>query len=180
MCMMKIVAGIMRHDMGSGQKRRERTQVMPGGVTREEHAYLPDGDRLHMLDVYRPEGAEDIPSYVLRRFYAEYVAEWLCGSASDTKSVQERYITRRLRNKLRNLSNKDGLDYDPFLEAQDCDRHTLDSLRIESDADRPEIRKVYLWDSYNKRYKEIVLRMKLEGNEWKIDDIESLSSVYGK
>ena len=29
-----------------GQKRRERTQVMPGGVTREEHAYLPDGDRL--------------------------------------------------------------------------------------------------------------------------------------
>ena len=58
MCMMKIVAGIMRHDMGSGQKRRERTQVMPGGVTREEHAYLPDGDRLHMLDVYRPEGVE--------------------------------------------------------------------------------------------------------------------------
>lgn len=134
---------------------------------------------VHERDL-RPEGAEDIPSYVLRRFYAEYVAEWLCGSASDTKSVQERYITRRLRNKLKNLYNRHELDYDPFLEAQDCDRHTLDSLRIESDADRPEIRRVYLWDSYNKRYKEIVLRMKLEGNEWKIDDIESLSSVYGK
>lgn len=134
---------------------------------------------VHERDL-RPEGAEDIPSYVLRRFYAEYVAEWLCGSASDTKSVSSRYITKRLRNKLKNLYNRHELDYDPFLEAQDCDRHTLDSLRIESDADRPEIRRVYLWDSYNKRYKEIVLRMKLEGNEWKIDDIESLSSVYGK
>lgn len=89
MCMMKIVAGIMRHDMGSGQKRRERTQAMPGGVTREEHAYLPDGDRLHMLDVYRPEGAEGALPLVfnihggawvfgdkdLNRFYAATLAK---------------------------------------------------------------------------------------------------------
>lgn len=127
-----------------------------------------------------PRDTEDIPSYVLRRFYAEYVAEWLCGAASDTKSVSERYITKRLRNRLRNLYEKHGLDYDPFLEAQDCDGHTLDSLRVERDADRPEIRRVYIWDSYNKRYKEIVLRMKLEGEEWKIDDIESLPAVYAK
>ena len=89
MCMIKIVAGIMRHDMGSGQKRRERTQVMPGGVTREEYAYLPDGDRLHMLDVYRPEGAEGALPLVfnihggawvfgdkdLNRFYAATLAK---------------------------------------------------------------------------------------------------------
>lgn len=121
---------------------------------------------------------KDPASYVIRRFYAEYVAEWLCGSASDTKSVSNEYVTKSLRKKLKRLYSEQELDYDPFLEAQDCDGHTLDSMRIERDADRPDIRRVYLWDDFNKRYKEIVLQMKLEGDELKINDIESLPAVY--
>ncbi len=41
------------------------------------------------------------------------------------------------------------LDYDPFLEAQDCDESVLENLRIEKDSVRTDVYRILLWDNFN-------------------------------
>lgn len=70
------------------------------------------------------------------------------------------------------------LDYDPFLEAQDCDKNVLEKLRIEKDSVQDNVYRVYLWDNFNRKYKVVRLLLKQEEQGYKIDDILSLSEYY--
>ena len=55
------------------------------------------------------------------------------------------------------------LDYDPLLQAQDCDRSMLENLTVELCADRDTYR-VGLWDGYNGRYRYIMLAVDADGS----------------
>ena len=60
MCLGNLVAGFIRRDTKKHDDVRIAKQTPPSGVTVEEYAYLPDGDPMHMLNVYRPEGARGV------------------------------------------------------------------------------------------------------------------------
>lgn len=104
--------------------------------------------------------ADAVPT--IKRFYTEYIGQWLSDGtdfAAGIGAVMERYISPELLDKLQ----KAGLDYDPFLQAQDCDRSMLDKLTVEPCDDRDNAYTVGLWDSFNSRYGTIVLTVDADG-----------------
>lgn len=58
MCLEKLAAAYIRYDTGRHDRVRIASQTPPAGVGAEEYAYLPDGDSMHILNFYRPEGAD--------------------------------------------------------------------------------------------------------------------------
>ncbi len=105
----------------------------------------------------------------IRSFYAEYIEACLCkgaDSSSRRQTVIERYVAAPLVKRLRGSE----LDYDPFLQAQDCDRSMLENLTVELCADRDTYR-VGLWDGYNGCYRYIMLAVDADG---------SISDISGK
>ena len=46
----------MRWDTGRHDRARIASQTPPPGVSVREYVYLDDGDPMHKLNVYRPEG----------------------------------------------------------------------------------------------------------------------------
>lgn len=98
----------------------------------------------------------------IRSFYVEYIEACLCKGAdsySRRQAVIERYVAAPLVERLRGSE----LDYDPFLQAQDCDRSMLEKLAVERCADRDAYR-VGLWDGYNGRYRYIMLAVNADGS----------------
>lgn len=114
---------------------------------------------------------------VVQQFYVEYITEWTRKGTPDpekTAAIRKHYLTRGLFDKLEYLYREMELDYDPFLEAQDCDRSVLDRLRIERDTVRTDLYRVYLWDGFNRKYQEVKLLLKPGEQGYRIDDILSL------
>jgi hypothetical protein len=92
-----------------------------------------------------PEGWSEIPHCLyrdekvvqaLKEFYTAYISE--CdnpdGSQAVMDSLRNKYLTKTLLTRL----EAQELNYDPILQAQDCDRRTIETLEIES-----ELRNVY-------------------------------------
>lgn len=88
MSMVKLAAKIMRAQMGYHDGKRIATQRSAGGVTVREFRYVDDGDEMHLLNLYRPEGVDGKLPLVfdihggawvygdkeLNRLYCEYIA----------------------------------------------------------------------------------------------------------
>lgn len=88
MCTVKLAAKIMRAQMGYHDNKRIRKQHSAGGVTVQEFRYVDDGDEMHLLNLYRPEGNDGKLPLVfdihggawvygdkeLNRLYCEYLA----------------------------------------------------------------------------------------------------------
>ncbi|MDR0605080.1 MAG: hypothetical protein LBG80_12325 [Bacteroidales bacterium] len=123
-----------------------------------------------------PEGWAEIPhcSYrdekvvrALTEFYTAYISE--CdnpdGSIERIDSLRNKYLTKTL---LTRLEAKD-LDYDPILQAQDCDQKTIRTLEIDA-----EQKNVYIV-CYTSPHNSQKTRIKLLIVEWRgsylIDDI---------
>lgn len=96
----------------------------------------------------------------IERFYTEYLDALVNNNDPEVERVKEKYLSRSLAKQIRHMYDTMELDYDPFLQAQDFDRHSLDGIRIEKVDASDNRYKVYLWDSYNKRYKQVDLIMK--------------------
>ena len=56
MCIGKLAVAYMRWDTGRHDRARIASQTPPPGVSVREYVYLDDGDPMHKLNVYRPEG----------------------------------------------------------------------------------------------------------------------------
>ena len=80
----------------------------------------------------------------VRRFYEEYLAAWE-GDRRKQEEVCERYVARSLREEIR-AAQAAGLDYDPYVQAQDCGPETLARLRVECDSADCSRCRVFLWD----------------------------------
>lgn len=98
----------------------------------------------------------------IRSFYTEYIEACLCegvDSYARRQTVIERYVAAPLVERLRGSE----LDYDPLLQAQDCDRSMLEKLTVEWCAGRDAYR-VGLWEGYNGCYRYIMLAVDVDGS----------------
>ena len=114
---------------------------------------------------------------LIRQFYVEYITELIRKGGPDnekTEAIQRQYISPELLDRLQRMYEEMELDYDPFLKAQDSDKSVLEKLRIEKDTAQTNAYRVYIWDSFNRKYKEIKLLLKPGEQGYKIDNILSL------
>lgn len=124
------------------------------------------------------EGQQQDPALCfIRQFYVEYITELIRKGGPDnekTEAIQRQYISPELLDRLQRMYEEMDLDYDPFLKAQDSDKSVLEKLRIEKDTAQTNVYRVYIWDNFNKKYKEIKLLLKPGEQGYKIDNILSL------
>lgn len=104
----------------------------------------------------------------IKLFYAEYIGEWLSDDADfdgRIQTVKERYLSAEMLDKLQTTV----WDFDPFLQAQDCDRSMLEKLSVEPFGNHGNTYRIGLWDSFNGVYRTILLTVDAED---RISDIE--------
>lgn len=112
----------------------------------------------------------------LKSFYSEYITE--CDSFSINWSqieiIKEKYCTKSLIKKIKILQEDGMIDYDPFLNAQDCNINWLKTLNITKEEKDSCWYNVYYTDNYS----DIKIKISIikEGNLYKINDIWSLNS----
>jgi hypothetical protein len=84
----------------------------------------------------------------LKKFYTEYITQCDKSNYDTLMSIRIKYCTKNLINRIYNRTDSDILDYDPFLRAQDCDRSTIQTLKIWKDTANQNLYFVsYKWPS---------------------------------
>jgi hypothetical protein len=116
---------------------------------------------------------------LLKYFYTEYISE--CDNPSTNWSqieiIKEKYCTRSLIKKIKVLQEDAILDYDPFLNAQDCDINWLKTLNITKENNDSCWYDVSYMDNYNSKRIIIKLNVIKDENSYKINDIWSLNNA---
>lgn len=124
-------------------------------------------------------GKQDPACAFVRQFYTAYIGSWLA-DGGDPRAVLKQNLTRRFYERLQRMYEQEELDYDPFLDAQDCDASVLEKLRIEKDTLREHVYRVCLWDTYSRNYKHVELLLEHTGQSYRIDDVPTLPDKYRK
>ncbi len=112
---------------------------------------------------------DDRARTTIERFYTEYLDALVCNDDVAVGRVEDKYLSRSLARRIRRMYGTMELDYNPFMQAQDFDSHSLDGMRIENTGASENIYRVYLWDSYNKQYKQVDLMMKRTRDGYVVD-----------
>ncbi len=105
----------------------------------------------------------------LKAFYVSYISE----SAKEIVNIKKidaikmKYITEKLLKKI----DKEELDYDPIINAQDCDVQWLKTLEIIKSSSTTQIYIVSYTDGYSKRKNSIKLFITKEFGSFKIANI---------
>ncbi|MBO7464570.1 MAG: hypothetical protein J6T56_01805 [Bacteroidales bacterium] len=110
----------------------------------------------------------------IRSFYSEYIYETCTEDGSipnmeNVGKIEEKYCSKELLTKI------NGLDYDPFLKAQDCDVEWLNNLDIKADTkDENWFTVSYSYTDYLNNKQNISIRLKIvpTDNHYQIIDIE--------
>jgi hypothetical protein len=123
------------------------------------------------------DNREEKASQTLKEFYTVYISA--CDNLESPKamdSIRNKYLTKALLNKLEDPE----LDYDPILQAQDCDKETIQTLEIEPEAGQRNVYNVcYTWPYANQKTC-IKLLLIENGENYLIDDILSDTNVHGE
>lgn len=112
---------------------------------------------------------DDRARTTIERFYTEYLNALVRNDDVAVGRVEDKYLSRSLARRIRRMYGTMELDYNPFMQAQDFDSHSLDGMRIENTGASENIYRVYLWDSYNKQYKQVDLMMKRTRDGYVVD-----------
>ena len=112
---------------------------------------------------------DDRARTTIERFYTEYLDALVRNDDVAVGRVEDKYLSRSLARRIRRMYGTMELDYNPFMQAQDFDPHSLDGMRIENTGASENIYRVYLWDSYNKQYKQVDLMMKRTRDGYVVD-----------
>lgn len=112
---------------------------------------------------------DDRARTTIERFYTEYLDALVRNDDVAVGRVEDKYLSRSLARRIRRMYGTMELDYNPFMQAQDFDSHSLDGMRIEKTGASENIYRVYLWDSYNKQYKQVDLMIKRTRDGYVVD-----------
>lgn len=112
---------------------------------------------------------DDRARTTIERFYTEYLDALVRNDDVAVGRVEDKYLSRSLARRIRRMYGTMELDYNPFMQAQDFDSHSLDGMRIEKTGASENRYRVYLWDSYNKQYKQVDLMMKRTRDGYVVD-----------
>ncbi|WP_177318753.1 DUF3828 domain-containing protein [Chitinophaga sancti] len=114
----------------------------------------------------------DKAAVMLKQFYTAYITVISNEHNNDKEEkIRKRYATAKLLKKIQDLTDKEELDYDLFLNAQDADTHTLPYLKIVKDPKKPDTYNVSYGDSFTKNVTNIKVHVIKEGENYKIDDV---------
>ncbi|MDR1402089.1 MAG: YbjP/YqhG family protein [Tannerellaceae bacterium] len=115
------------------------------------------------------DGKEEKAIQRLKEFYTAYIS--CCDSpGKDLKtlsSIRNKYLTESLLYKLENS----GLDYDPVIQAQDCDANWIKTIEIHPDTERQNVYTVCYISTYNSEETRIELLLADDNGNYLIDDI---------
>jgi hypothetical protein len=106
----------------------------------------------------------------LHKFYSAYITA-TCSSTPDqkkVKSIYNKYCTQKL------LKDIQGLDYDPFINAQDCAMNLLKNLKIYKAKNTSDLFIVTYPDDYDKSNVIIKLKVIKQEGVYKINEILDL------
>jgi hypothetical protein len=108
---------------------------------------------------------------MLKDFYTSYITEcsqYPAATAIEAaNAIKQKYCTIRF---LKNMEKQD-LDYDPFLNAQDCDREWIKSLSISKDTETENMYNISYKDISNDDQITVKLIVVKEADGFKIDEI---------
>lgn len=106
---------------------------------------------------------------MLKTFYVIYISENAKESINKKRIniIKKKYVTEKLLNKI----EKEELDYDPIINAQDCDVQWSKTLEITNDCKKSQIYIVSYIDVYSKRKNTIKLFIIKEFGYFKISNI---------
>ncbi|GAA3919512.1 hypothetical protein GCM10022209_10450 [Chitinophaga oryziterrae] len=94
---------------------------------------------------------------MLKQFYTSYITQVASSEGTEKKLdiIKKRYCTAKLLNKL----DKEELDSDPFIDAQDADIDWVRTLFVGKDAPKHDVYIVSYMDNYNKKRTVIKLQV---------------------
>ncbi|MDR3142339.1 MAG: YbjP/YqhG family protein [Tannerellaceae bacterium] len=126
--------------------------------------------------VTQVDNREERAIQTLKEFYAAYISECdnLNGNLETMASIRNKYLTKTLRNKL----EEQELDYDPIIQAQDCDKQTITTLEINPEPGRNVYNVCYTFPYDNQKIC-IKLFLMEEKGSYLIDDIISDVNIHG-
>ncbi|MDR1403547.1 MAG: YbjP/YqhG family protein [Tannerellaceae bacterium] len=113
---------------------------------------------------------------LLKEFYTAYIS---CCDSPDgdwetLRSIRNKYLTKSLQDKLEHPD----LDYDPIIQAQDCDKSWIETLEIKPDAERQNVYDVYYAPALNQ--KKICIRLLLanDNGNYLIADVLNDANIH--
>ena len=112
----------------------------------------------------------------LKSFYTMYILE---SSKSDENldsisSMKNKYLTKKLQKKIEDID----IDYDPIIDAQDCDENWVKTLEINSEAEERNIYNVCFTSPYDNKKNCIKLLLIDDNGNFLIDDILSDKNIH--
>lgn len=110
----------------------------------------------------------------LMAFYTSYISECIKDPTPQNlkkmESLRNEYSTERLLKQLKD----DELDYDPYLNAQDCSKSWLKTLEVKQDLADPNQWLISMGEVGSKLRSLIRLTVVKQGDRYKIDTISGL------
>jgi hypothetical protein len=103
------------------------------------------------------KAAQDQNISMLKQFYTSYITQVASseGTEKELDIIKKRYCTAKLLNKI----DKEELDSDPFIDAQDADIDWVRTLSVGKDAQKHDVYIVSYMDNYNKKRTVIKLQV---------------------
>ena len=116
------------------------------------------------------------PEETLINFYTEYLT--LCDEIPiNSSEVEKKYVTVSLLKKISDLRKDYLLDFDPYINAQDCDSQWLKSLTIINNPHEKNVFYVSYFTFYEESYNTIKIIVGREEGKYKINDLPALNKV---
>jgi hypothetical protein len=117
----------------------------------------------------------------LNEFYTAYILACCKNNMEKSDSLTKQYLTDELQTKLK-VAFFYELDYDPILNAQDCDESTIKTLKITPNTSRENAYNVcYTWTSWEGAESVCIVLFLINRNgEFLIDNIEGIDKYISE
>jgi hypothetical protein len=119
---------------------------------------------------------EETAVQTLKDFYTAYISERSKPDENweSTVSMKKKYLTKKLQEKLED----EDLDYDPIIDAQDCDENWTKTLEINAEASHENVYNVCFVSFGDNQKKRIKLLLIKDNGNYLIDDILSDVNIH--
>jgi hypothetical protein len=140
-----------------------------GGTTGEKELTDDTTISSQSIEHIQPSSTDKQIVIFLKEFYTNYINEnsKMPRNEKNIDKIKRKYCTNNLINKI----NNEELDFDPFLNAQDCQEEFLKTLSINKGAGEFDTYVVSYMDDYSKTKITIELTVVIEKDGFKIDSI---------